>query len=305
MKKEIFNAIKKIKFDYKEIIHNKTRYYHIKNDKDYDVNIIIPLYKRQKYLYKTVESFQKAIEKCQTKKINITVSELVDTEEDNVDFCTKNNLDYICLEAKNKMNFPKSLLMNLAALHGCNSEWLLFHDVDCLPQSDFFNNLFENINKKNSKAIQCFQKRRILYLDNEITEDVFNNKIKVDDLNIDNPKVSLPITLGAPGGSIMINKKTFLDVGGYDDQLFTGYAPEDFYFWEKVVFTQGYFDSCDNPENELYHLEHDRKNENEQEIYEKNALMQDAFIKMSIREKKEFVSHQKNRINKYFKITVQ
>ena len=141
MKDKIFHAIKNIQFDYQKIIDNKTRHYHINNKNHYDVNVIIPLYKRQKHLYKIVEALQKTIEKQQTKKINITISELVDSEEDNLDFCIKNNLDYICVEVKNKMKFPKSLLMNLAALRGCDSEWFLFHDVDCLPQSDFFINL--------------------------------------------------------------------------------------------------------------------------------------------------------------------
>ena len=300
MKDQIFHAIKNIQFNYQQIIDNKTRHYYINNKNHYDVNVIIPLYKRQKHLYKVIEAFQKAIEKQQTKKINITISELVDSEEDNLNFCIKNNLDYICVEVKNKIKFPKSLLMNLAALHGCDSQWFLFHDVDCLPQSDFFINLFENINKKNSIAIQTFQAKRVLYLNDEITKDIFEDKIKIDDLNINNQKISLPGSFAAPGGSVMVRKKTFFDVGGYDDQLFTGYAPEDFYFWEKVLFTEGRFDSCDDPKNELYHLHHELSygKENKQDQGRINDAISITFIKMSPKEKKEFISHQKDRINK-------
>lgn len=301
MKDQIFHAIKNIQFDYQKIIDNKTRYYHINNKNHYDVNVIIPLYKRQKHLYKVIEALQKTIEKQQTKKINITISELVDSEEDNLNFCVKNNLDYICVEVKNKIKFPKSLLMNLAASHGCDSEWFLFHDVDCLPQSDFFINLFENINKKNSTAIQTFQARRVLYLNDEITKDVFENKINIDDLNINNQKISLPSLFAAPGGSIMVRKKTFFNVGGYDDQLFTGNAVEDFYFWEKVLFTEGRFDSCNDPKNELYHLHHEvsLKKEDYSQQLQINDALSTFFAKTSPKEIKEFISYQKNRINKF------
>lgn len=299
MEDQIFHAIKNIQFDYQKIIDNKTRHYHINNKNHYDVNVIIPLYERQKHLYKVVEALQKTIEKQQTKKINITISELVDSEKDNLNFCTKNNLDYICVEVKKKMEFPKSLLMNLAALHGCDSEWFLFHDVDCLPQSDFFINLFENINKKNSTAIQTFQARRVLYLNDEATKDIFEDKIKIDDLNINNQKISLPGSFGAPGGSVMVRKKTFFDVGGYDDQLFTGHAPEDFYFWQKVLFTEGRFDSCDDPKNELYHLHHELNYEIENDALEINDAVSIAFIEMSPKEKEQFILYQKNRIKKH------
>lgn len=303
MKDQIFSTIKNVHFDYQQIINKKTRYYYIDNKKKYDVNVIIPLYKRQKHLYKVVETLQKAITKQQIKKINITISELTDSKEDNLDFCMKNNLDYICVETKNKIKFPKSLMMNLAALLGCDCEWFLFHDVDCLPQSNFFINLFENINKKNSTAIQTFQERRVLYLNDEITKEIFENEINTDDLNINNQKISLPSSspFRAPGGSIMVTKKTFFNAGGYDDQLFIGYAPEDFYFWEKVLFIEGRFDSCNDPKNELYHLHHELSYENETnpDLCEINEAISNAFVKMSPKEKKEFISYQKNRINQY------
>ena len=191
--------------------------------------------------------------------------------------------------------------MNLAASHGCDSEWFLFHDVDCLPQSDFFINLFENINKKNTTAIQTFQARRVLYLNDEITKDVFENKINIDDLNINNQKISLPSLFAAPGGSIMVRKKTFFNVGGYDDQLFTGNAVEDFYFWEKVLFTEGRFDSCNDPKNELYHLHHEvsLKKEDYSQQLQINDALSTFFAKTSPKEIKEFISYQKNRINKF------
>lgn len=296
---QFFDAIKTVQFDYAEIIKNKTKIYNIDNNRDYDINIIIPLYKRQKFLHKVVECFNNAIIKSGSNKINITISELSDNGEDNLDFCKKNKIDYICLKTEKKMKFPKSLLMNIAALYGCKSKWFLFHDVDCLPQSNFFINLNSNINNKKSIAIQTFQKRRVLYLNNEISDDILNNKINIDDLDINHPKISLPLTHGAPGGSIMIKKEVFFEIGGYDDQLFSGYAPEDEFLWKKILWTNHRIDLCDDPPNELFHLNHEMQSSLTIDEYNNFEIMKEVFEKMNLKKKKEFIEIQKNRLNKY------
>jgi hypothetical protein len=74
---------------------------------------------------------------------------------------------------------------------------------------------------------------------------------------VDSEGVSLPGQIGAPGGSILVDKLMFTEVGGFDNELFSGYSPEDRFFWNKLsLFTTVI--SASNPPIELFHMNHPR-----------------------------------------------
>jgi predicted glycosyltransferase involved in capsule biosynthesis len=144
--------------------------------------------------------------------------------------------------------------MNCGAVAAPKSSYYLFHDVDCLVQTTFFNNLLENLSRSTRGATQTFFGRRLLYLNDLATILAFDKKLDIDDLDKDTPGI-LTGKPGAPGGSIIVDRDTFIKVGGYDDELFVGYSPEDRFFWNKLeLFTQ--VGSAENPPIEMFHMHH-------------------------------------------------
>jgi hypothetical protein len=70
-----------------------------------------------------------------------------------------------------------------------------------------------------------------------------------------NPGISLPYYIGAPGGSIYVERELFFNVGGYDPELFQANAPEDSFFWKKIDAISK-MDICDNPQIDIFHMNH-------------------------------------------------
>jgi predicted glycosyltransferase involved in capsule biosynthesis len=216
--------------------------------------------------------------------ISLTISEHSFNPEHS-QFCKKNKINYIWIKSEEPFN--KCLAMNVAALYSSTAKYLLFHDIDCLMQKDFFINLMLNINSKNCKAIQCFHGRRVLYLDQEVTENVLSKKTCVDELAFGNKCISPPQVFGAPGGSICIETNLFFEVGGYDPELFNSNAPEDVFFWNKV----GELDemqTCDSPNIDLFHLNHPVTYYDNPRIQEMQHLNR-SFFTATPEQKKEFI----------------
>lgn len=237
--------------DYKKVI-NECKIF-IPNEEKTDINFIVPVRGRKEFSKPLYNSFLNAKNKTKL-KISFTIIELSPVNE-HEEFCLNNNINYIYYKTKDGEPFNKCLGLNLGAILSNKTKAFLFHDIDCLIQSDFFNNLNENIIKKNAKAIQCFHSRRVLYLNQHLTNQAVNGNLEVDSLNLNTEGVTLPQNLGAPGGSIYIEKNLFLKIGGYDPEFFYGYAPEDIFFWNKVELVDIMHTSND-PEIEIFHMYH-------------------------------------------------
>jgi cellulose synthase/poly-beta-1,6-N-acetylglucosamine synthase-like glycosyltransferase len=233
---------------YKKIKFKKTY-------KKNNVSIIIPVRGRVEFLPFLNESLKKSIEKS-GKKINITVIEHSE-KSTYKDICKKNNINYYFIESNGEY-FNKSLCNNIGALLNKNSDFFLFHDLDCLVKEDFLINIFENINIKSSKSLQTFDKRRVLYLNELQTKEILEGQKVIGDFENNDFEEGLCC---APGGSILVEKDIFFSVGGYDPELFYGWSPEDLFFWDKISkFSK--IDICDNPKNEIYHMFHEPQNKN-------------------------------------------
>lgn len=299
MKKELIEYINAKKFDYKEI---KNRNIFLIFDSDifyneasvegvsYDINFIITVRGRLDFAEPMYKSFKEARIKSPL-KVGYTVVEHSDFPEHSK-FCKKNCINYIWIKPEEEKLFNKCLAYNVGALFGPKSKYYIFHDIDCLVQSDFFLKLSENLSNKNCRAMQCFTGRRVLYINENFTPKVVSGEFPVDDLNINMPEVDLPrlngkVMIGAPGGSILVERDLFFEVGGYDPELFLANSPEDAFFWEKIDTLDKMYIS-DNPEIELYHMYHPPTwmyNPYGKEMY----IINEEFKKLSLEDKKEII----------------
>lgn len=263
----------------------------------YDISFIIPVRGRLNFAKPMLKSFSEASQKSGL-KISLTFVEYSNLPEYS-QFCKKNKLNYIWIKSEVGQPFNKSLAMNTAAIYGPNSKYVLFHDLDCLIQSDFFIKLMENVNKKNCQAIQCFHGRRVLYLNEELTQSVISDKISVDELKFGFEGVTPPHIIGAPGGSICVDRELFFKIGGYDAELFHANAPEDIFFWNKLE-VYGQVETCNSPEIDIFHMNHPVTYYDNPSIQEMQILHK-AFQTASAEEKNEYLTIKKETIARFFK----
>jgi len=224
------------------------------------LSIIIPVYGRESFLDPVIHYF-KIAEANSNIDIAYTIVEHSEIQLHS-ETCKRLDINYIWIEKQNNNPFNKCLAMNMGAC-AVKGEEYLFHDIDCLVTSEFFNNLYKNIERKDARAIQTFSDRRVLYLNDTLTNKALDKQLAVDNLkegpneisNVNYTGVTLPKYTGAPGGSIWIKAEEFINVGGYDPNIFFGYSPEDAFFWDKVS-TIGIMHTCTDPRNEIFHMNH-------------------------------------------------
>lgn len=265
-------------------------------NKKNDISFVIPVRGRINFIKPMFNSFVKASEKSGL-NISLTIVEhSVNPEHSH--FCKQNKINYMWIKTNEGQPFNKCLAMNMGAIFGPKANYLLFHDLDCLIQTDFFSKLVLNIFKKQCKAIQCFHGRRVLYLDNILTDKAIKEELDIDSLNLGMPGIGLPNVVGAPGGSICVDKNLFFEVGGYDPELFYTNAPEDVFFWDKINEVSK-MEICDNPEIDIFHMNHPVTYNDNPRIQEMLTLHK-SFVTAKPEERKEFVSLKKDSLNKFY-----
>ena len=271
----------------------------IRNREEAEVNFIIPVRGRIDFLTKMIESAKTASDQF-GKKVNFTVSENSPMPEHR-ETAQSLGVDYIWTESRKPFN--KCFAMNIAVFYTQKTRYLIFHDVDCLVQSDFFIRVFENIEKKGCKAIQTFSDRRVLYLDENVTTKVLRGEFPIDSLSIKTPGINPPyrpdgsVASGAPGGSVCVTRDLFFRIGGYDPYYFESYAPEDIFFWLKAEVFED-FETCTDPRNEIYHMYHPRVEVDSQKLYSMERIKY-RFEKMKNEEKWDLLEKMNSKIKKY------
>lgn len=263
-------------------------------DIKYDFNFIIPVRGREQFAKPMLNSFKRAVDNTDL-KITYTIVEHNQIPE-HQEFCNNQNINYLFVQDIEGGMFNKCLAFNYAACFGHKSSYLILHDIDCLIQSDFFNKLQDNIKNKNAKAIQCFQKRRVLYLNEYITQKIISGITSEDELNESMPEI-IPGTPGAPGGSICIERELFFKVGGYDPLLFAGWSPEDRFFWDKIETLETVY-LCNDPAIELFHMHHPTHNGTNPYVYDMLSH-HNSFLKSTEQEKQNFIEACAQNIKKY------
>ncbi len=208
---------------------------------DLDLNIIIPVRNRDENLKCIVKSLLRNSHK---KKIAITIVEYDKISK----YSDIEHVNYIFIP-ENKLYFPKSLCQNIGAMM-IKSKYLLFHDADCVVTDTFLSTIEKCIDLE-IPAVQPYNKKRILNLDLE------TSKIIRMDINLLNSSLSGIITpgIGSTGGSLLVSRNLFYNVGGYDPELFWDYSIEDTFFWKKLGKVI-YLDDILIVDDEIYHLHH-------------------------------------------------
>jgi hypothetical protein len=271
----------------------------IRNSEGAEVNFIIPVRGRIDFLEKTLESVKTAARRF-GRRVNLTVSEN-SSKPEHRETAKSLDVDYIWTESLEPFN--KCFAMNVAVFFTHKTPFLIFHDVDCLVQSDFFIRVFDNISKKKCKAIQTFSDRRVLYLDERVTTEILGDKFPIDNLSIKTPGVNPPfrpdgsIAYGAPGGSVCVARELFFRIGGYDPYYFESYAPEDIFFWLKAEVFE-IFETCTLPRNEIYHMHHPKVEIDPRKLFLMEQI-RTKFEKMRNEEKWELLEKMYNKIKKY------
>lgn len=263
---------------------------------EYDINFIIPVRGRVDFAAPMYDSFLKAKNNTNL-KIGYTIVEISDINE-HQDFCATQDLNYIWIKRPTGELFNKSLGLNVGAIFSLKAKAFIFHDIDCLIQSNFFIKLEENIRNKNAKAIQTFHGRRVLYLNDALTNAIINKIIDVDSFHLGYDGISLPENVGAPGGSIYVSKEVFFEVGGYDPELFSGNAPEDIFFWDKVSHV-GEMHICDNPQIDIFHMNHPLT-ANQNPLMMKMITIHNIFRNDRLDNTIDYINHKKELLSKFY-----
>jgi len=223
----------------------------IGNKEECDISVIVPVRGRKQFVGPLIRS----LKETEKEDNDIVITIVEHSERSEMGFVTDHGVSHIHIACGRDDPFNKCLAMNVGALFSAKAQYFLFHDVDLIVRSDFFLNIDKNVEKKKCKAIQTFDKRRVLNCPSMLTEDIIKDKVNFDDFKEGWRGIYDHGRYGAPGGSIMVDKDTFFRVGGYDPELWHSFSPEDLFFWDKVsIFTK--MEICDNPVNDIYHLHH-------------------------------------------------
>ena len=234
-------SIKKQELDYNELVKACEKHITKSSPK---FNIIIPVKNRKDHLL----SFLGQMNFVLSGKDDWCVTVIFQEETDEMfrDICSRQyyfNLNCIHLphgiiREKYADNMNRSLCYNLVSKM-VECEWQINHDVDCIFFDDFIQNI-ENKTQSNVPWLQPYRGSRVVYLSENVSTHIIkalksNHGVKLD-IEEYPPLNKTPDMTGAPGGSIVVRHKTFMEMGGYDPEFVWGYAPEDQLFWRKLEY---------------------------------------------------------------------
>lgn len=297
----IFDILEKNKFFYKSI--REKSYVSLLDNKEYDVNVIIGFRGRKEFLTPLIESLQDAF--LYYKKINpSTTFCLTFVEHSEKSECKHDLVDitnYLWTPGNVVEQYSRSFAYNFGVKYSNKAKYYLLHDLDILVKKNFFEELFQNLN--NSKCIQPYGKRRVLYLSQELTRKVIDKEVDYNNLNEDSKDVFPPMFngkphLGSKGGSVFIERDLFFEIGGLDPELFWGYAAEDQMLWDKIITIIGEVDYADNPPIDMFHMWHPPTFMSNPLVYEmENYMMQ--FRNMKKKDRVKFLEIKKELFNEF------
>jgi hypothetical protein len=261
----MIRLIKENRINYSKIISDPHFYKSI-TEETTDITMLIPVKDRISFLKPSVHYIRES-QKNGPYKIK-----LIYIENDSIpkfkEACEELGVDYVYIPIdKSQSNgfFAKSLCYNIGFFIAPKTNWYIFHDLDILIDKDYFNKLSVYMGK-NPSWVQPYTKRRVRFLSDDITKNVCSNSF-IDLSTLSDEEATVPCNSGSTGGSILVRNDMIEKVGGYDPELFFGYAPEDMFFWiklEAIMKELGYVSTCfngggtyaDDPPIEVYHMAH-------------------------------------------------
>jgi hypothetical protein len=284
---DILEALEKNKFDY-EAIKNVSEIQLLDSD-EYDINIIIGFRGRPSFIQPLINSFKRAFEYYQhEKKFCLTfVEHSANPENKDV---IGNQANYIWTPGNVVDQYSRSFAYNFGVKYSNKAKYYILHDLDILVKENFFEEVYQNLG--NAKAMQTYGKRRVLYMSQELTSKIIIGAVNYNLYNENTNEISLPSILGSKGGSILIEREFFYQIGGFDPELFWGYAAEDQIFWDKAITLIGEVAYADNPPIDVFHMWHPPTHATNPLLYEmENYMLQ--FRGMKKKDRMNFINLKK------------
>lgn len=220
--------------------------------------IVIPCFKRKENLICVLKRFAMIDNPSEGYKPQILLVEhspMPEMQQIAEDY----NCEYIWLFLDPRMplmplgQFNKALCYDKAFLHGSPAEWYLFHDNDVIVPKQFWYMLDKNVRRTNSQFLQPFTHRCLFNLKPTVA-DMMREDLTLADEPLDE-SMHTPLSAGAPGGSLYLTRKRYLEAGGHDPQFCWGYGPEDAMFYHKLELLEP-IAFGDDPPIEMMHLWH-------------------------------------------------
>jgi len=268
----------------KDIIIEKIKNckYRCANRSYYDFLTVVPKRGRQKHLHNVMQSWKNSIKNSENSHRMVVVENSDHPEA--LEMCKENDVDYVFID-KGKDLFNKCLSMNVGSfIH--DSKYIHFHDVDIWIPSNFWINLRANIKGRN--AFQSFAKRRVNYINEHTTNKIFSGEISTETA-IENPSSYREGTRGAPGGSVIIKREFFNNIGGFDPHYFWEYSIEDQFFVDKIELFNKFY-GCDNPPIEMFHFWHPSNEKvTPLHIKQKGLKIRSYFLHLNLNHKKNLI----------------
>lgn len=238
---QLYEQIKNTPIDYDGLIDQCK----IHKSKFKNFNVFIPVKDREHHMWTFLDVHHRLFEKFTDWGVTIILQENDDIlfkklvsyiKENNIDYLSVVYLPHSSLSDILQNNMNRSLCYNIASkIIECT--WHINHDVDLVFTDNFILNAERKTRSENFKWLQPFRGSRVIYLNKE-QSNTFVSAMK-QGLNIEYtppPLKNTPTEPGAPGGSILVNRESFKQMGGYDAELVWGYAPEDKLFWRKLEY---------------------------------------------------------------------
>lgn len=248
----------------------------------YDFLTVIPKYGRQKHLHNVMQSWKASVKNSENSH-RLVVVEHSDHKEA-YEMCSENDVDYVFLP-KDKDLFNKCLSMNIGSfIH--DSKYIHFHDVDLWIPNNFWSELKNNMHGR--EVTQSFTGKRVNYINEYFTNKIFEGQMTTEQA-ISQPNSFTQGRPGAPGGSLVIKRNLFNNIGGFDPYYFWAYSIEDQFFVDKVeMFTKFY--GCNNPPIEMFHFWHpSNEKATPLPIRNKGLKTRNYFIHLNLNDKKKLV----------------
>lgn len=297
--KNIFETLENNTFSYSEI-RDKSIICPIDN-KECDMNIIIGFRGRQEFLEPLIQSFEKAIayhkNNYGSKTFKLTFVEHDDEARSKE--ILWNRVNYIWTPGNVSELYSRSFSYNFGVKYSNKAKHYLLHDLDILVKENFFEELYENLG--DSKCMQTYGKRRVLYLSQSLTPRVIAGEFDFNTFDENTPDVSLPMyagkpALGSKGGSIVVERDFYYEIGGFDPELFWGYAAEDQMFWDKALTKLGEVAFADNPPIDMFHMWHPPAFGSNPLVHEMESYML-QFRNFKKKDRKKYIENQSKSIN--------
>ena len=228
----------------------------LQSKEPYDISIVIPCKGRKPLLETTIKVLKHEIAKTDL-RIVITLVEHTDSIEFK-EYAFTEGLGWIHIPLSGGTGSPlgqfnRGLCFDIGHLYGPPCKYYMMHDSDLLVPDSFFNKVLVYFNR-GAIALQPYSDRFVWQTNQEFSEKL-QADLSIFYNGIDEQTMCSRNHPGAKGGSFILKSDLFANVGGYDPQLFWGYAPEDQLFWLKVESIAS-IEYADSPRLPLIHLWH-------------------------------------------------